>query len=72
MSLKVWVEYIFMSLKMLTAVLKTAILSVWRDKSAHNAIAISMLTWRATVSAASQGAFVAISETSHSDIFMHD
>ena len=38
MSLKVWVEYIFMSLKMLTAVLKTAILSVWRDKSAHNAI----------------------------------
>ena len=38
MSLKVRVEYIFMSLKMLTAVLKTAILSVWRDKSAHNAI----------------------------------
>ena len=38
MSLKVRVEYIFMSLKMLTAVLKTAILSVWRDKSVHNAI----------------------------------
>jgi len=62
MSLKVWVKYIFMSLKMLTAVLKTAITQS----------AISMRTWRATVSAASQGAFVAISETSHSDIFMHN
>lgn len=72
MSLKVLVKYIFMSLKMLTAVLKTAILSVWRDKSAHNAIAISMHTWCAWKRTAPQGAFVAISETLHSDIFMHN
>ena len=61
MSLKVRVEYIFMSLKMLTAVLKTAILSVWRTKAHITKPAISMRTWRAAVSPASQGAFVDIS-----------
>ena len=39
-----------------------------KDKSTYNEMQISMCTWRARVSAASQGASVVITEISHGDI----